>query len=351
MKSIKFKYKYLLLLLIILFAAFLRFYNLSEMFSFDFDQESGSNIAYSIIKENHIRLIGQELTVGGIFMGPWYYYLLVPFYLILKMDPIGGAIFSVIFSLVIILSYFKISEKMFGVAAGYIAAYIRTITFEQIIHDWSMIPSYACELLVLVTWYLFYKIWSEKDSKHLLPLAFVFGLYPSMYPVLFPLYFVLPIILIIKKIQINIRIFLNCLLFYMIPFSPTLVYEIKFGFPQVKKFLFLGEHSFGERNFFRLIYHTKFNLLEISRIMALNKLPNYFVIAMVLTAIIFLILKKYSFFKNDFHGKALLITYIVVILSFSLIPAHVSENYFISLTTLAFLYISALLSLLNKGFF
>ena len=124
MKVFKLKYKHLLLLLIILFAAYLRLYKLPEMASFDFDQESGSNIAYEIIKENHIRLIGQELTVGGIFMGPWYYYLLVPFYLASNLHPIGGAIASVVFSLVIIFFYYKTAEKMFGVSAGFIAAFI-----------------------------------------------------------------------------------------------------------------------------------------------------------------------------------------------------------------------------------
>ncbi len=349
MKTSKFKYQHLILIMIISFAALIRFFKLPEMAGFDYDQESGSNIVYSIIKNDHVRLIGQELTVGSIFMGPWYYYFLVPFYIASNLHPIGGITASVMFSLIIIYFYFKITEIIFGTNAGLLAAFIRAITFEQVVHDWSMIPSYGCELLVLFTWYLFYKIWNEKKSRLLVPLMFIFGLYPSIYPILFPFYFILPVLLILRKVKINSSIFLKSTLAFLMPFFPTLIYEVKFGFPQTKRLFSIESGRFTEEDLPRLIYHVKYNILEIRRITALYFVPDRIAIGLVLLALIIIIIKTYPYLKNNFHATILFVTYIFFIVSFSVLHAHVSENYFLALTTLAFIYISVLMSHLNKG--
>ena len=67
-----------LLFLILIMAVILRFYRLSEMASLDFDQEYASNFAYRVLREFPIQMIGQGLSVQGLFMGPWYFYFLVP---------------------------------------------------------------------------------------------------------------------------------------------------------------------------------------------------------------------------------------------------------------------------------
>ena len=103
-----FKRAYLFLLAILLIGAFLRFYRLGEMAAFDFDQEYASNFAYSVIKEFPVQLIGQQLSVEGLFMGPLYFYYLVPFFALFNLHPFGGFVGSVILGLTTVVAYFII---------------------------------------------------------------------------------------------------------------------------------------------------------------------------------------------------------------------------------------------------
>ncbi|MBU3957431.1 glycosyltransferase family 39 protein [Patescibacteria group bacterium] len=191
-----------LLFVILIIAAFVRFYHLSEMANFDFDQEYAVNFAYSVTRVFPIQLIGQPLSVEGLFMGPLYFYYLVPFFAVSGLHPLGGFAGSAVLGLITTTAYFFIGKKLFGIKAGLIAALIRSFLFTELIHDLSMTPAYACELLVLLTWWAFYKYWhgeiKNNSSDKLFPfLGFLFGLYTSIHPILFPFYLVF-IILILR---------------------------------------------------------------------------------------------------------------------------------------------------------
>ena len=120
-----------LLFLILIMAVILRFYRLSEMASLGFDQEYASNFAYRVLREFPIQMIGQGLSVQGLFMGPWYFYFLVPFYMIFHLHPLGGAIGSVILGLITILAYYYFGNKIFG-KPGFKIYYLPTV---EIIHE------------------------------------------------------------------------------------------------------------------------------------------------------------------------------------------------------------------------
>ena len=80
-----------LVILIIAVGMFLRFYQLFDRFSYGHDQDLASWFVKDILVNHHFRLIGQETSTTGIFIGPIYYYLMTLFYKIFGMDPIGGA--------------------------------------------------------------------------------------------------------------------------------------------------------------------------------------------------------------------------------------------------------------------
>src|SRR3989344_7542643 len=118
----KIQKRHYILLIIVLIAAFLRFYRLPEMANFDYDQEYASGFAYTVLKEYPIKLIGQGLSVEGLFMGPIYFYYLVPFFSLFNLHPIGGFVGSVFLGLFTIIIYYIVANKLFGFPAGIIAA-------------------------------------------------------------------------------------------------------------------------------------------------------------------------------------------------------------------------------------
>ncbi|MBI4058835.1 glycosyltransferase family 39 protein [Candidatus Microgenomates bacterium] len=333
---------------ILLLAAFFRFYRLPEMANFDFDQEYTSNFAYAVLREFPIQLIGQGLSVEGLFMGPLYFYYLVPFFAITNLHPIGGFVASVILGLIIIVAFFWVASSLFGKTAGLIAAFLRAILFIEIDHDWTMVPSYSSELLVLITWYCFYKYW-QGQTKFLPLLGLSFGLYTSIHPILFPFYLVFIFLLIFKKLVPKLKTIILSLACFLIPVLPLIIFEYLHSFWEVKKlFSFFSGSSGGSLDVNRLMHYAEFNLLEANRILNIQFLSSQIFIILFLIIIFLLIRNKVGFWKDSFHKIMLAATWVIFIVYYTILPTHVSEYYFLGLTTLTLLYLAGTLSLLAK---
>lgn len=83
--------KHKLAFIIILVAIFLRFYNLHDFVTFLGDQGRDATIIKRIVTFEHFPLIGAPSSVGQIYLGPFYYYLISPFLLLFRLNPIGLA--------------------------------------------------------------------------------------------------------------------------------------------------------------------------------------------------------------------------------------------------------------------
>ena len=68
--------------LIILAAAFLRLYRLDEFVTFLGDQGRDAIIIKRILTLEHFPAIGAPSSVGQVYLGPFYYYLMAPFLLL-----------------------------------------------------------------------------------------------------------------------------------------------------------------------------------------------------------------------------------------------------------------------------
>lgn len=339
---------YLILITILLFAALVRFYRLPEIAPFDFDQEYAANFAYNVLHVYPIQLIGQEMSIQGLFMGPWYFYYLVPFFAITGLHPIGGFIGSVVFSLFIIFTYFWLGKSLFGIKAGLITAFIRCMLFTEIGNDLSMAPAYASELLVLATWLLFYKYWQGK-TQYFPALGFIFGLYTSIHPILFPFYIVFLILLLIKRKIPDVKTIIFSLIAFLIPIIPLIIFEYFHNFLEVKRLFSVFSSSPSKSDFLsNFIKYLSYNIGEPQRILGFNFMPKDLFALLFFGIIFFLIFKKVGFWKENFHKIVLVITYAVFLIYYTAFPTHIPEYYFQALTTLCILYISANLALLTE---
>ncbi len=101
------KHIHLILLgLILLIGLFFRTYMVVERYDYAHDADLYSWIVKDIVVNHHFRLIGQLTSAPGIFVGPLFYYSLVPFFLLTNMDPIGALIPVTILGLLTIFSYY-----------------------------------------------------------------------------------------------------------------------------------------------------------------------------------------------------------------------------------------------------
>src|SRR5690606_9068199 len=76
-------------LLVLLAGILLRVINIEKRFYFGHDHDLAMWFVRDVVYNNHLRLIGQQTSTEGIFIGPLYYYLVIPFVMLGGFSALG----------------------------------------------------------------------------------------------------------------------------------------------------------------------------------------------------------------------------------------------------------------------
>src|SRR3989337_4177798 len=131
----------LVLLLILMLGLFLRTYQLRERFMYSHDQDLAGWFIKDVVIDKHMRLIGQETSTQGIFIGPFFYYLQIPFYLFSHMDPIGGTYLVTFLGILTMVSIYFVFSQIFDKKVGLIGAFIYAVSFYTVNNDREVVPT------------------------------------------------------------------------------------------------------------------------------------------------------------------------------------------------------------------
>lgn len=344
------KKEHIFLLTVVFLALALRLFQLEHMVSFDFDQEYAAIFAQTVLQIYPIKLIGQGLSVQGLFMGPLYFYYLVPFFAATSLNPIGGYIGSIILGGIIVLTYYFVVKRILGQPAGYIVTFLRALLFYKIQADWSMAPSYSSELAILLTWFCFYQYWHGRYN-YVLPLGFIFGAYSSFHPILFPFYLTFLLLILMKRKIPQIRSLILSFLLFLIPLSPLLLFEYFHKFIEVKLLFSLRSTNAAEVKtldtvitYISLLFHYPSTLF----------FPTFLASELgIISTLLFLfilgtLMKKLGFWRDSFHIFMLGSTIGSFLLYYFLLPTHAPDYYFLGPEVLIFIYIVGAFSLLSR---
>lgn len=247
----KFKEKYFLILLIA-GALFLNFFKLYDCFNLTGDPGRDAVAVRDIIVEGKMTLLGPKASAGGFYYGPWYFYLLVPFYLISGLNPIGGTYLTALSGVFAVLLMYFIGKEMFGKKAGVLSCLIYLVSpfiLNQNRYAWN--PSLVPVASLLSFWF-FYKYLKDGSWKNLLLWGVFFGLGLHFH---FVLIFCLPVYLIMffvgrKKKRSYLGLGVSFIAVGMF-FLPTLIFELRHDFITMKGLLEFIKHGVEEGK----VYH------------------------------------------------------------------------------------------------
>lgn len=235
-----FKKSLIALFFIISLGIFFRTYNFSRGFSFAHDQDLYSWIAKDILVNHHLRLAGQVTSVDGVFIGPFFYYLMALSYFVFKMNPLGAVVPLTLIGVANIISFYFVFKKFFGVKAGIIGAAIEALSFGMAYFDRWSVPTQPTILWSI--WFLFIILdFSRGKLKNLWLYAVLLGFFWSVHIALLP---VLPIPIVVyflskgsfkeKLTNLKIKNVVGSLLLFLLVLSPLLLFEVKHNFSQTK---------------------------------------------------------------------------------------------------------------------
>ncbi len=220
-----------LLILIILLGLFFRTFQIVERFEFAHDGDLYSWIIKDMVVDHHFRLIGQLTTAPGVFIGPSFYYLLTPFFVLFNMDPVGTLIPITILGVLTIFSYYIVFSRLFSKNTGLIAAFLHAVLLSPVIFDRAVVPSTPTHLWMV--WYFYVILNLVRGNFKVLPLlGILIGLIWHIHVALIPPLLAVPIALILaKKFPVKSEVF-KFLIVFLITSSPLLIFEIKHNFSQ-----------------------------------------------------------------------------------------------------------------------
>ncbi|HPT65880.1 MAG TPA: glycosyltransferase family 39 protein [Candidatus Woesebacteria bacterium] len=243
----KFLKKYWVLVLILLLASFLRLYRLSDYMEFLGDQGRDVTIIKDFLKNGNLFFIGPQTSIGNMYLGPFFYYLIAPSLLLSAYNPVGPAVFIAILSVATVALIFFIGKKWFNLKTAYIASFLYAISpvvikYSNFIWNPNVMPFFS-----LLFVYFFFESFRSKKFHYFIyaSLAFVMVMnshYLGLALLPFTGYFWLySLIKFIRSKSSELKPFIKytllAALIFIISLTPQILFDIKHNGQNVKALL------------------------------------------------------------------------------------------------------------------
>lgn len=265
------KHKEKIILLVILgIAAFYRFYRIEEYITFLGDEGRDVLVVYKIL-HGDLTLLGPTASVGGFFLGPIYYYFMVPFLWVFNYNPVGPAIMVALFGIATVWLIYKVGKEFFGSSVGIIASGLYAISPLVVIYSRSSWNPNPMPFFSLLTLYLIYKALIKNSFRLFILSGFLYGItmqlhYLALFLGVIIFLYILLFHFTYSKNNFLTNSFKNYLwifLGFLIGWSPFLAFEIRHGFPNIINifnFIFNPSDIHGGGRFFETISSVFFRI-------------------------------------------------------------------------------------------
>jgi len=119
----------LLLIAILAVALFVRVYRTDTFLGFWYDQGRDALAVWDLWHNGKLFLIGPTTGIEGIFLGPFFYYLLAPFYILGGGNPVIPAVALAVMNVLGIYIIYRIGKDFFDSTIGLAAAFLVSLSF------------------------------------------------------------------------------------------------------------------------------------------------------------------------------------------------------------------------------
>ncbi|MDO8487429.1 MAG: glycosyltransferase family 39 protein [Candidatus Curtissbacteria bacterium] len=333
------KKTYFALAIILTVAALLRIPLVAQgFFAFTYDQGRDFLAVSQIVETHKIPLIGPTTGLQGIFYGPWWYYFLVPLFLITNGNPTGIALaFSVIGIINVFLFFFLIKKitgsdlAALGVAAIAAMSSVFLTSSSQI---WS--PSLVLPLMLLYV-YSLVKIF----EKHTKLWFFLLGLSSALVMESGAAFgIVLIISTFIAFIFFSKDFFRKNLIFFflglMLIFLPRIIFELRHNFLITKSTVDWLSHPrvYQEKLNILQRFFIRIDLFDWNLAQTFTRSNKILTLIPILAIVLGLKLSKFKLLKNKLF-KFLSILTIIILLGFTIYPDALWDYYLVGLPQIA----------------
>jgi 4-amino-4-deoxy-L-arabinose transferase-like glycosyltransferase len=241
------KLTYIILFIILLAAAFFRIYRQSDLLGFYYDQGRDALKVQEILALKDLPMVGPTTGIAGLFLGPFWFYLLAPFYWLGRGSPVLAANFISLFDVGAVFLIYWIGKEFYQRKVGLLAALFWGFSYYLVFSGrWLSNPSpvpFFTLLLILGLGQLL--IQKKEKALILIAISLAICLQLEMASAVF----FLPVLLVLgflfrPKIKQRKYLWISLSLFFAF-LIPQILFEIKNHFPMTKSFFLFNK---GEIN-------------------------------------------------------------------------------------------------------
>lgn len=350
--------KNLLLITLILVSLLLRFYKLADYMVFLGDEGRDAIVAKKILTEKHFVLLGPPMSVGNLYLGPLYYYMIAFSMSVFWLNPIAAAGMNALIGVLTVVLIFLLAREWFNSFGAFCGAFLYAISPINIIYSrssWNPNPTPFFSLLAIWSIYLCLK---KKDGRFLCLTGVFTAFALQMHYWAILLLFLVTVIwfqtlakilkgsLSISKFYTGTSLGISSFLVLM---SPLLIFDLRHNFMNYRAFVefFLHRDSTFSLNLL--------NVLNKAWDIYINKLVGRFmagenpIITITLSMAILGFLIYNLVKRRSWENKTLLLWITIGVTGLTLYRGQVYDHYLGSINPAPYLCISAILASLKKS--
>ena len=343
------KKEFILILLILAVGAFFRLFRISEYMTFLGDEGRDAIIVRRLLVDGDPILIGPGTSIGGMYLGPLYYYLIAPALLLFNFSPVGPAVLVALIGIATIALVWWLGREWFSKTVGLLSAFLyaispTVITFSRSSWNPNIMPFFA-----LLSVFSIYKVWKEKRFSWLILTAISFAFVLQSHYLGLLLFPVLALFWFLSKPIYHIRYSIYALAIFAFLMSPLLIFDLRHDYMNTKaltKFLTVRQETVSVKpwkalpNIYPIFEEVNTSLLAAKNV----QLGTILSIIMVLTIIIHINIVK----KNPVFW--ILISWFGVgLIGLGLYKQHIYDHYFGFLFPIPFLVMGLVLDKIYRS--
>lgn len=259
------RFELVFLFLIVAIACFLRFYRITELHFFTYDQARDDLIVKRILVDHKWTLLGPQSSMRGVYLPPFYYYTLVPILWLSRLNPVGVDIYTATIGVLTVVLIWYITREFFGKVSGLMigALYATFPLIVELSHRaWN--PN-TQPFFILLTIFFLYKLFTTKKEKFLIFTSLAFGYAVNLHYgalALMPIW-LFAFIWGLVKLKNKSLILLSALALFFFG-APLLIFDFRHDFMLSKNiylYFFAGERiSLSPRKFFEPMVSSVYQL-------------------------------------------------------------------------------------------
>lgn len=335
----------LLLTAVILIASVFRLYRLPDYMEFLGDQGRDVVIIRDFLKNGNFFFIGPQTSIGNMYLGPYYYYLIAPSLFLANYSPVGPAVFIALTSVLTVYLLYLIGKKWFNPQVGIISAFLFAISPVVIKYStFSWNPNIIPLFSLLFVYFMI-------ESRYILAsLAFIMCLNSHYLALL-----LLPVALIIwiknnhrtpKDLSKNLRNTFFAICIFILSLIPQILFDIKHRGQNINAII--NFFTYRETTVSIKPYKAIPNLFPLFTQINTRLLTGKNTTFGLIISLYILISLVFTFHRSPLRFKIIALWYFIGLVGLGLYKQHIYDHYFGFLFPAVFLLFGYLITQFYK---